>query len=118
MSAWLERRVGVELVKARVKTRKTPYKHPVKEHKRKGKPVQKYERGKGDQAKKNSKRRSRVVGGSRNPARSIYDITVIYVGASERLEVDAKNYIGALDSGLADRDEIETPKMVRMRRER
>ena len=91
--------------------RKTPYKHPVKKHKRKGKPVNKYERGKGDKAK--NQRKSRVVGG--NPSSSAFDVTVNYVGSAEVLNVDARNYLGALDRGLETRDKIERPTSIRMR---
>ena len=91
--------------------RKSPYKHPVKKHVRKGTPVNNYERGKGDKAIKN--RRSRVVGG--NPSSSAYDVTVQYIGSTEVVIVDAKNYLNALDMGLENRDKIERPTSIRMR---
>lgn len=94
-----------------VSKRKTPYKHPVKTHKRRGKTVNKYERGKGD--KVNKARRSRVVGG--NPSSLEYAVTVTYIGSSEQLSVDARNYLGALDMGLENRDKIERPTSIRIR---
>lgn len=106
-----------ELVKRRVKKRKTPYKHPVKEHRRKGNPVQKYERGKGDQAKKKSKRRSRVVGGGSVP--SGYGVAIYYFDdRSERFGVGARNYVGALGYGLEQRDAVSPVHLIRIRRDR
>lgn len=94
--------------------RKTPYKHDVRNHLRGGKPVNKYERGRGGKPKVT--RKSRVVGGSLpSHGSSTYDVTVSYAGSSEVLNVDARNYLGALDAGLAGRDKIERPKSVRMR---
>ncbi len=103
----------MSLVKSR--KRKSPFKHDVKNHVRKGRPVVQYERGKGDQAKK-SKRKSRVVGGGSNSSSSVYDVTIIYDGSSERFDVDARNYLGALGGGLSDRDRVDSPSIVRMRR--
>lgn len=100
-----------------MRKRKSPYQHKVRNHIRQNRPVRQYERGKGDKPASNPRRR-RVVGGSQNPAGAPYDVTIIYVGASERFDVDAKNYLGALDGGLADREEIEPPRIIRMRRGR
>ena len=93
--------------------RKSPYRHEVSNHVRQGRPVQRYARGKGDKPPHNPRRR-RVVGGT-SPL-SLYGITVIYVGSSEDFDVDAKDYLGALDSGLGSREEIRPPRKIRMRR--
>jgi len=98
-----------------VRRRKTPYRHKVRNHVRQNRPIRNYERGKGGQPSSNPRRR-RVVGGSVNPSGGPYDVTIVYVGSSERFDVDAKDYVGALDSGLGGRAEIEPPRMIRMRR--
>ncbi len=100
-----------------VRRRKSPYHHEVRKHIRQNRPVRQYERGKGDKTASNPRRR-RVVGGSPSPSGGLYDVTIVYVGSSERFDVDAKNYLGALDSGLEGRAEIEPPRMIRMRRGR
>jgi len=105
--------------------RKSPYKHHVKEHLRRNgkgirKPVTDYDRGKGKQPYLRL-RRSRVVGGGSNPAPNLsevaYDVNIFYADyRSEHFSVDAKDYPGALMGGLEQRDTIEPPKIVRMRR--
>ncbi len=97
--------------------RRSPYRHKVRNHVRNKRPVRNYERGKGDKLASNPRRR-RVVGGSLSPPGGPYDVTIVYVGSSERFDVDAKDYLGALDSGLEGRGEIEPPQMIRMRRGR
>ncbi len=92
--------------------RKSPHEHGVNSHVRSGKPVQNYRRGKGDKPLR-SPRRSRVVGNT--PLEGPYNITVSYISTSERFSVDAKNYLGALDRGLEQRDSIERPKSIRMK---
>lgn len=94
--------------------RKSPHEHQVGHHVREGRIVRDYQRGKGDKPIRT--RRSRVVGET-NPIEP-YDITIFYDRTKEKLNVDAKDYIGALDSGLAYRDEIQPPKIIRMRKGR
>jgi len=94
-----------------VSKRKTPYRHPVTAHKRNGTYISQYERGKGDKAIK--LRKSRVVGG--NPSSTAYDVTVNYINSAEVVNVDAKNYLSALDEGLENRDKIEQPTSIRIR---
>ena len=126
--------MGREISKRPVKNRKSPYRHRVKEHKRLGRPVQTYMRGIGDKTKLSGRRsrkgslaRSRVVGDSSNSSRrspkgsaeADYDITIYYFDyKSERLSVDAKDYPSALTGGLEQRDTIEPPKIIRMRKGR
>lgn len=103
------------MVSGVLRKRKSPYKHPVKEHRRKGNPVRNYERGKGNQVVK--ARRSRVVGGSSNP--SEFDVSLYYYdNKRENVEVSAKNYSKALGSGLERRDAVSPVHIIRVRRER
>ncbi len=126
-----------------VKSRKTPIRHRVKEHKRLGRPVHSYMRGHGDKAKLGRRTRrsgasaptpvsrsvgrggnprgnpghGRVVGNPTNPLGTAYDVRIFYTDfRSERFSVDAKDYPSALTGGLEQRDTIEPPKLVRMRR--
>lgn len=97
-----------------VRRRKSPYRHDVSNHVRQGRPVQKYERGRGGKPALNPRRR-RVVGGV-SPL-SHYDVTIVYVGTEEeRLDVDAKDYVSALDSGMGSREGIQSPRKIRLRR--
>lgn len=104
--------------------RKSPYRHKVKGHTRAGKPVHNYMRGQGDKTVAvRRKSRSRVVGGSSNHSSNLseiaYDVNIYYADyRSERYSVDAKDYPSALMGGLEQRDTIEPPKIVRMRRSR
>ena len=91
--------------------RKTPYKHPVSAHTRSGKPITNYVRGKGDKPTKS--RRSRVVGES--PLSSEFDVTVSYISTSEKIPVEAKNYIIAFGRGVELREKTEDPVRVKIR---
>ncbi len=109
-----------------MRKRKSPHKHTVRKHKRLGRPVRKYERGKGRKPAAPVRiRRRRVVGApvrGKTPrvepsgSGSLYDVTVIYPeGPPDRSEVDARSYMGALDSGIVDRERAVAPKMIRIR---
>jgi len=111
----------------RPKKRKSPYKHHVREHlRRNGKgnlrPVRDYDRGKGDKPAPKPRRRRVVVSGSKssaNPSGAVYGVVIYYPDyKSERLDIDAKDYRGALAGGLERRDITEPPKLVRIRRRR
>ncbi len=126
-----------------VKSRKSPVRHKVRKHKRLGRPVQSYMRGHGDKPKlgrrtrrsgvsaprpasrsvghsgnpRGNPGRGRVVGNPSNPSGTGYDVRIYYIDyRSERFSVDAKDYPSALTGGLEQRDIIEPPKIVRMRR--
>jgi len=109
-----------------LRKRKSPYKHKVRKHMRLGRPVRKYERGKGRKpATPIRVRRRRVVGApvrGKKPrvepsgSGSLYDITINYPGGPpDRFDVDARSYMGALDSGIVDRERTVAPKMIRIR---
>lgn len=85
-------------------TRKSPIKHPVKQHLRKGRVVHRYERGDG-KAPRQSIGRVRKLGG--------YTVTVMG-DRTETFGVDAGSYLGALDSGI--NRASTTPQAIRIRR--
>ena len=122
-------------------SRKSPCRHRVKEHKRLGRPVHSYMRGLGDKPRLGGRvhrrggigsrstgysgnpgdnpGRGRVVGNPTSPSGTAYDVNIYYADyRSERFNVDAKDYPSALTGGLEQRDTIEPPKIVRMRRGR
>lgn len=74
-------------------TRKTPYKHPVKNHVRSGAKVRNYERGKGKKPKVFSIKRQGRGGVN-------YGVQIFHAGGSERYNVAAGTYVGALKTGL------------------
>lgn len=72
-------------------TRKSPIKHPVKQHLRKGRVVHHYERGSGKPPRVPI---GRAVGGEAR-------FTVTIMGdKTETFTSDASGYLGALDSGI------------------
>ena len=106
-------------------TRKSPFKHPVKQHLRRGKVVHHYERGEG--------KAPRLVIGSQSAGRGgSYRVNVNYLDAEDftpegrsypashgaktlHLTVRAGSYLQALDQGIA-RVGGGTPVSVTMRR--
>lgn len=107
--------------------RKSPYKHKVRAHKRLGRPVRKYERGKGRKpAQSVGRRRRRIVVGkpvvvesTREPfthSAGGYDITITYFDRDvERFEVEAKKYEEAITVGEERRGKAKPIRMIRMR---
>ncbi len=85
-------------------TRKSPIKHPVKQHLREGKVVHHYERGSG-KAPRLPIAHIRRGGG--------YTVTIL---GNERhtFNVGAESYLGALDAGLG--RATETPMAIKLRR--
>jgi hypothetical protein len=105
-------------------TRKSPFKHPVKQHLRKGRVVHHYERGEG--------KAPRVVIGSPRSVGASYRVNINYADAeafdpegkkypvshgakTEHLTVKARSYLDAMDQGLT-RIGSGVPLSVMMRR--
>jgi len=99
----------------RKKKRKSPYRHKVREHKRKGRPVRSYVRGKGEKPHKD---RAYLVGESK------YSVKVVYPDhTSEYVQVPPIGraklpfaFRKALDVGIELRRYIKQPVIVSVRR--
>ena len=104
--------------------RKSPYRHKVRAHKRKNRPVNKYDRGKGNQPPQPEGRRRRVgVSLSKNPHNpnggvdgSPYNVTIVYFDRdTEKLDVDATSYDQAMVVGIEDRVETKALRIIRIK---
>ncbi|MBW2672006.1 MAG: hypothetical protein JRD89_01155 [Deltaproteobacteria bacterium] len=84
------------------KKRKSPYRHKVRAHKRKGRPVRSYERGKGP--KPRDKTRSRRRASALRPARRStivkrrrgYEVEIYLPDGVEEVPVDSPDHVSAL----------------------
>ncbi len=96
--------------------RKSPVKHKVSGHTRKGKKIEEYVRGKGK--KKKVSRRSRVVVGS-SLVEVPYRVSIFYArGPREEFFVDVKSLDQGLREGMSRRESVSPPSVVRIRRSR
>lgn len=93
--------------------RKSPYKHKVRAHKRKGIPVRQYERGKGKKPKERPplRRKTAQMNGS------TYRVVLIYPERErETLTLTGRNYVEVINPALQSRSRLEGPRQVRIRR--
>lgn len=109
----------------RSKKRKTPYKHDVKSHTRSGRTVKSYVRGMGEKAVRAMKKRAakrvaeRVVTVKKKDVSKTNNFTVRveYVDKSyEHVDVNAPDYINALDGGIDGRKIPKELAVIRIRR--
>lgn len=89
--------------------RKSPIRHHVRQHKRKGKPVHDYMRGKGERKPKLAKPRLK----HQQSVKSNFHVKIVYSNlASESLSVTAANYPEAIETALTIRREITPPWQI------
>ena len=103
------------------KTRDSPYRHRVRQHKRLGYVVHSYERGKGPKPSSSKKRKPappiRREKTSRSKKSTSFNVRVEYPDYSiETLDVVAPTFVRALDRGIEERKKLKIPVLVAMRR--
>lgn len=89
--------------------RRSPYRHPVRGHKRSGVDVKNYERGKGSKPKQKIKTRIPLKGGD-------FTVLIYFDRERESHPVRAKTYTEALNAGLRMIQTPEIPDQIRIRR--
>jgi hypothetical protein len=95
-------------------TRKSPIKHHVRQHRRKGRPVRDYERGHGSRPNKIAQPRLRH---SNQQSNSAYAVEIMYEALpSETIPVSAANYPDAIEMAMSSRREITSPWKIDVRR--
>ena len=102
--------------KRRESNRKSPHKHTVRtKHSRYH--VTSYERGSGEKARRKVAVRKRRIPKPKSPKGDPFDVRVQYEDSSfEFVDVTARNFTGALDTGIEARQQLKTPVIIRMRR--
>ena len=96
------------------KKRKSPYKHRVHEHKRLGKTIDSYMRGKGDKPYQPKRPFHRKLVGNIG----VYSVAINYGDyGSESLDVKARSYPSALDLGIENRQYFKEPIRISLRRQ-
>ena len=91
--------------------RKSPYKHRVRKHQRKNRPVHSYERGKGAKPaviRKLVKRSNLKNNPGHNPEK--FEVSIAYAdSSSEKLDVSAPTYVAALSRSIEERKKTNIP---------
>ena len=92
--------------------RKSPIKHKVRSHTRKGKIILDYFRGHGERPKKISKPTVKIYEKSRKDTNK-YRITIKYIGNQrESFTVEAPSYPKAIEQSLISRLRVTPPKQI------
>jgi len=92
--------------------RKSPIKHKVRSHTRKGKIILDYFRGHGERPRKLSKPTVKIYEKNKKDTNR-YRITIKYIGNQrESFLVTAKSYPNAIEQGLISRSKIIPPKQI------
>jgi len=87
--------------------RKSPYKHPVKAHTRKGYPVTNYERGRGKKPRTRSRPRKFIASGDS------FNIQIFYEKEpSETFTQSGKNYAEVINPSLLRRKSPKNPTIM------
>ena len=95
------------------KHRKSPYKHRVRSHTRKGRLVRSYERGKGERPLPAPRRRPV----SPRSSGQFFRVRILYSdGGVETVIVNASSYLSAIDKGLMERRRLGTPYTIALAR--